>query len=103
LLFVVAAVVAPLFGKAAGRSSAEEDRGKSIDTFNQEFVSACQRMDHQAAAALWADDGVDLLPGIPPMVGKAKTAEWLNGLTPHLAVAKMIYCTVARKGNPHSR
>ena len=39
-------------------------------------------------------DGADLLPGMAPMVGKARISEWLNGLTPQLAGAKMVYCTV---------
>ena len=51
-------------------------------------------MDQPAGADLWADDGADLLPGIAPMVGKAKISDWLNSLTPQLAGAKMVYCTV---------
>jgi ketosteroid isomerase-like protein len=74
--------------------SADEDARKSLDAFNQEFIAACQKMDNPAAAALWADDGADLLPGMAPIVGKAKISSWLNGLTPQLAGAKMVYCTV---------
>ncbi len=78
----------------AGRISADQRARQSLDAFNREFVGACQRMDHPAAAAFWADDGVDLLPGLEPMIGKAKIAQWLNGLTPQLRGAKMVYCTV---------
>ena len=72
----------------------DQDARKSVDAFNQTFIEACQKMNHPAAAALWAEDGADLLPGMAPMVGKAKISEWLNGLTPQLAGAKMVYCTV---------
>ena len=78
----------------AEKTFARQDPRNGVDAFNHEFINACQKMDHSAAAALWADDGVDLLPGIAPMVGKAKISEWLNGLTPRLAGGKMAYCTV---------
>jgi len=67
---------------------------ESLETFNQKFIGACQKMDNPAAGALWADDGVDLLQGMQPMVGKSTITEWLNGLTPQLKGARMLYCTV---------
>jgi ketosteroid isomerase-like protein len=95
LLVVPLGIPAALPAKQGGRISTEQDVRKSLDAFNQEFIGACQKMDHPATAALWADDGVDLLQGMAPMIGKAKISEWLNSLTPQLASAKMIYCTVA--------
>jgi len=83
-----------LFTRPTPTVSADQDARKSLDTFNLAFTGACQKMDHPAAAALWADDGADLLPGMAPMIGKTKIADWLNGLTPQLAGAKMAYCTV---------
>jgi uncharacterized protein (TIGR02246 family) len=73
---------------------AQTDARKAVDAVNQQFVSACQKMDNRASAALWADDGVDLLPGMAPIVGKAKIAAWLDSLTPGMQGAKMVYCTV---------
>ncbi len=86
-LFFAVAATAPAF-------SAGPDDRQAVDKFNQQFVEACRNMDNPAAAALWAEDGADLLPGMTPMVGKAKISDWLNGLTPQLAGAKMLYCTV---------
>ena len=83
-----------MFAKPIRSLSEDQDARKSLDAFNQKFIEACQRMDHPAAATFWAEDGADLLPGMAPMVGKAKISEWLNGLTPQLAGAKMVYCTV---------
>jgi ketosteroid isomerase-like protein len=85
------AVIA-IFARAT--HAADQDARKSLDAFNQQFITACQKMDNPAAAALWSDDGADLLPGMQPMVGKAKISEWLSGLTPQLGGAKMLYCTV---------
>ena len=76
------------------QSAMPGDARKSVDAFNQAFVHACQTMDHAASAGLWADEGVDLLPGMPPLTGKPKITAWLNSLTPQLAGAKMVYCTV---------
>lgn len=72
---------------------APDDARSSLDAFNQQFIDACQKMDNRTSASLWADDGADLLPGMAPMVGKAKIAQWIEGLTPP-AGAKMVYCTV---------
>jgi len=77
-----------------GTASTEVDARRALDEFNQDYITACRKVDNSATAALWTDDGTDLLPGMTPMVGKAKISEWLNGLTPQLAGAKMVYCTV---------
>jgi len=96
-LLVVPASLAILsfgFATTTQKVSTEQDARNALDTFNRQFIAACQNMDNPAAAALWADDGADLLPGMAPMIGKVKISEWLNGLTPQLAGAKMVYCTV---------
>lgn len=94
LALLLAAILARAFARPPRTVSAGQDAQKSLDAFNQEFVAACQRMDHKADAAFWTEDGVDLLPGLAPMVGKAKISAWLDSLTPQLAGAKMQYCTV---------
>src|SRR5579871_1018482 len=73
--------------------SADDGARQSVDAFNQKFTDACLKMDNQATAALWAEDGADLLPGMAPMTGRTKIGEWLNSLTPQMAGAKMLSCT----------
>ena len=51
-------------------------------------------MDHKAATELWTDDGVDLLPGMEPVVGKPAISEWLNGLDAQTKGAKVTRCDV---------
>ncbi|MGH9711631.1 MAG: YybH family protein [Candidatus Acidiferrales bacterium] len=80
--------------KIRASQSSEQSVRQSVDAFNQKEVDACRNMDHQASAALWADDGVDLIPGLQPMIGKTSIAAWLNSLTPQLRGAKMEYCTI---------
>ena len=79
---------------AMGKTSDAQDVRKKVDAVNQEIVRACQQRDFDATAALWADDGVDLLPGLAPMVGKAKITAWLDSLRPNVQGARMVYCTI---------
>lgn len=81
-------------GTAAGASAPDTASRRAIDALNAKDVQACQAMDNAASAELWADDGVDLIQGLQPMVGKPVIAAWLNGLTPGLKGAKMVYCTI---------
>ena len=41
-------------------------------------------MDNAATMALWAEDGVSLLPGMAPIEGKSTIAKWLDGVVSHL-------------------
>jgi ketosteroid isomerase-like protein len=72
---------------------ASQDR-KAIDEFNRRFVDNCRTMNHKGAAELWAEDGVDLLPQMEPMVGKAAISKWLLGLDNQLKGAKVTQCDV---------
>jgi ketosteroid isomerase-like protein len=78
----------------AGSSGSDSTVRRAVDELNAKEVKACQEMDHAASAELWADDGVDLIQGLQPMVGKAVIAAWLNGLTPGLKGARMVSCTI---------
>lgn len=71
-----------------------ENSRKGIDDFNRRFIAACRSMDHKATAELWAEDGVDLLPGMEPMIGKPAISRWLNGLDEQLKGAKVTQCDV---------
>lgn len=88
---------------AAGQSScrdgatlqaAHAEGGKAIDEFNRRFVEACRKMDNAGTVELWEADGVDLLPGLDPMVGKSAIAKWLTGLTEQTKGTKVLQCDV---------
>jgi len=57
---------------------------QQIATLNQAFIDAILKMDNAAVMALWADDGVDLLPGTAPIVGKPAITQFLNDATKDL-------------------
>jgi ketosteroid isomerase-like protein len=89
----VAAAQVAVPGAVLGQDAAAAAR-TAVDALNAKNVKACQEMDNAASASLWADDGVDLIQGLAPMVGKTTITTWLNGLTPGLKGAKMVYCTI---------
>lgn len=94
---LVLGAMAPVRAQARspdGSAAPDTAARRAIDALNAREVKACQDMDNAASAALWADDGVDLIQGLEPMVGKPVIAAWLNGLTAGLKGARMVYCTI---------
>jgi len=63
------------------QAAANEDRRKEIEAFNAKFLQAHLKMDTPAILAMWADDGVSLLPETAPMIGKPAIAKFLVGVT----------------------
>jgi uncharacterized protein (TIGR02246 family) len=62
-----------------------EDTGrKEIEAFNRRYVELHLKMDTAGILALWAEDGVDLMSGLAPMIGKKKIVAWVEDI-----VAKM--------------
>lgn len=67
---------------------APKDRA-GIDAFNHKLEEATRRMDNTATLALWAEDGISLLPSTAPIVGKSAIAAFLDGVTRSIAGAHM--------------
>jgi uncharacterized protein (TIGR02246 family) len=55
-----------------------------IKAFNKHYVELHLKMDTAGVLALWEEDGVDLMPGDAPMIGKKKIVTWVEDI-----VAKM--------------
>ena len=60
-----------------------------VEAFNRKFEDATRRMDNAAVVALWADDGISLLPSTKPIVGKVAIAAFIDGVTAQIKGAKM--------------
>ena len=82
LLLLAAAL--PIVAQTAPMSPRTE-----IETFNQKFGDATRPMDNTATVALWADDGISLLPSTKPIVGKEAIAAFLDSVTAQIQGAKM--------------
>ena len=78
----------------AQAQSPEANARTAVDAFNRTFIDACRTMNNAQTAELWAKDGVDLLPGMNPKIGKAEISEWLNGLTEQSKGIKVLQCDV---------
>lgn len=94
IVLIAFVMLSALILSLVAQTTADQNERKSVDAVNKEIVRACQERDWDATLALWADDGVDLLPGLAPMVGKAKISAWLDSLRPQMEGTKMRYCTV---------
>ena len=53
---------------------------KEIEAFNKRYVELHLKMDTQGVLALWAEDGVDLMPGDAAMIGRKKISAWMENI-----------------------
>ena len=80
-----ACCVASLLAVVRMKARTTEDAGrKEIEAFNKRYVELHLKMDTAGILALWAEDGVDLMPGDAAMVGRKKISAWVEEI-----VAKM--------------
>jgi uncharacterized protein (TIGR02246 family) len=77
----VALLIAAVRMKAQTTDSAGRNE---IEAFNKRYVELHLKMDTAGILALWAEDGVDLMPGDAAMVGRNKISAWVEDI-----VAKM--------------
>ncbi len=66
------------------------DPKAQILAFNEKFINAHLRMDNPAIIAMWADDGVSLLPSMAPMVGRAAIGKFINDITAQMPGYKIV-------------
>lgn len=74
------------------KAGAQQEHGAAraeIDAFNQALDQATRHMDNAATLALWADDGVSLLPATKPIEGKSAISAFVNSITASLPGAHM--------------
>ncbi|HYL61473.1 MAG TPA: nuclear transport factor 2 family protein [Candidatus Methylomirabilis sp.] len=80
-LGVAAICCLALSGWTMGPSGGSAARGKDeIEKWNENYRQLHLKMDTQGIFALWADDGVDLMPGEAPMVGKKVIQSWVENI-----------------------
>ena len=83
-VFLGACCVALLLAAVRMKARTAEDAGKEIEAFNRRYVELHEKMDTAGIWALWAVDGVDLMPGDEAMIGRKKVSAWVEDI-----VAKM--------------
>src|SRR5574340_442641 len=63
--------------RAGDSSSAGQ---KEIEAFNKKFLELHLKMDTPGIMAMWAEDGVDLMQGEAPIVGRKKITAWIEDI-----------------------
>lgn len=69
--------------------AAPPDARSGLEAFNHAFDQATRTMDNAATLALWEEDGVSLLPGTAPIVGKKAIAQFIDRVTRQMPGAHM--------------
>jgi ketosteroid isomerase-like protein len=75
----------PALTAVGSRSAPREE----IEAFNQRYLELHQKMDTAGVLALWAEDGVDLMPEEAPIVGKKAIVAWVEGVEKGIAGYKV--------------
>ncbi len=75
-------------GIAVGDPAPDRALGE-IAQLDKAIDAATRKMDNAAILALWADDGVSLLPSTKPLVGKPAIGKFLDEVLGSLKGAKM--------------
>jgi len=60
--------------------TAEDAGQKEIEAFNKRYVELYVKMDTPGILALWAEDGVDLMPGNAAMIGRKEISSWVEDI-----------------------
>jgi len=67
-------------------ASAQKDSArKEIEAWNQNFIAAHLRMDNAAILGMWQEEGVSLLQGTPPIVGKEAIEKFFDDAVRQIA------------------
>ena len=63
-----------------GAENSNSEEKKEIEAFNKKFLELHLKMDTPGIMAMWAEDGVDLMQGEAPLVGRQTISKWLDGV-----------------------
>ena len=59
---------------------ANAEARSEIDAFNKKFLELHLKMDTPGVMAMWAEDGVDLMQGEAPFVGRRTITTWVEDI-----------------------
>jgi ketosteroid isomerase-like protein len=88
--FLLLLCVFPLARLSPQTPAPSADPKAEILSFNEKFINAHLRMDNPAIIAMWAEDGVSLLPSMAPMVGRATIGKFINDISAQMPGYKIV-------------
>ena len=87
-LVIVASVFAGLaLGASAGGAGSSKDE---VDEFNKRYVELHLKMDTAGIFGTWAEDGVSLMPGEAPLIGKKAIVTWVENILSQMPGYKVV-------------
>jgi uncharacterized protein (TIGR02246 family) len=81
---VASCVAAAAFG--GGTVSAKGE----VEAFNKRYVELHLRMDTAGILGTWAEDGVSLMPGEAPLIGKKAIVTWMENILSQMPGYKVV-------------
>jgi uncharacterized protein (TIGR02246 family) len=84
ILLVGLAVVGAMGRRMGLEVRAAGDSKREIEAFNQKMDEVTLKMDNAGVMAMWAEDGVTLLPGMAAVEGKKSIAKFLDDVVSQL-------------------
>jgi uncharacterized protein (TIGR02246 family) len=82
----IAALWVAAFAFGGSATSAREE----VDRFNKRYVELHLKMDTEGIFGTWAEDGVSLMPGEAPLVGKKAIVTWLEKILSQMPGYKVV-------------
>jgi uncharacterized protein (TIGR02246 family) len=86
---VVAAVGAAVVAVVAIPSAAGNAKDEIL-AFNKRYVEMHLKMDSAGIFATWAEDGVSLMPGEAPLIGKKAIVAWVENILSQMPGYKVV-------------
>jgi len=78
---IVAGIVVMMIGAMRIAAGDPKNEGrKQIEAFNAKFVDLHLKMDTPGIMAMWAEDGVDLMQGESPIMGRKTITAWIEDI-----------------------
>jgi uncharacterized protein (TIGR02246 family) len=69
-----------LLGIQINARNSKDDARSEIEAFNKKFLELHLKMDTPGIMAMWAEDGVDLMQGEAPIVGRKNIQAWVESI-----------------------
>ena len=87
----VAGIAVVTCGVALSAARGSKPGGKEeIERFNEHYRELHLKMDTAGIFELWAEDGVDLMPGETPMIGKKVIQAWVEEILAKMPGYKVV-------------
>src|SRR5580704_3251575 len=86
----VALTIAALWVAAFAFGGSAVSAREEVDRFNKRYVELHLKMDTEGIFGTWAEDGVSLMPGEAPLIGKKAIVTWVEKILSQMPGYKVV-------------